>query len=141
MAKGPYYSNTENERLLKLWEDNKDKTFAEVAEMAIFYGICEGRSPRAVAQQLSKLVNPPEEGPQAELVEMDITSLILEKENKELRNELSSLLETILGTATLYNGYALHLDYREILKWLFANEPEKTAARIETLRLEEVTNA
>lgn len=137
MARGPYYSDLENERLLKLWRDNEDKSFTDVAALAVFYGICDGRSERAVSQQISRLVNPPVEETEVGQIEFDMTSLILEKENKTLRDELNSLLDVILNTATLYNGYALHIDYREILKWLFKNEPERTAARIEALKVEE----
>lgn len=137
---GTYYSEIENERLLALYNINKDKPYSEIADMAVYFGICPGRSARGVAQQISKLVNPPIT--EIDDQEYDMEVLILRKENNELKEKLSSLLEeTILGTATLYNGYALHIEYKEILKWLFKHEPEKTAARIEALKLEIGGNA
>lgn len=64
MARGKYYTQEEDERLLKLYNDlkgyNKKITFKDVAEKAIEYGIVsKHRNANAVAQHLKNLLDPP----------------------------------------------------------------------------------
>lgn len=143
MARGPYYTKEEDERLLSLWGDLKEQepTFKEVAVKSVKYGICD-RNPEAIAQHLSALVAPKVEAPKEEAfqMEVDIEKAALKQKVSELETKYSGLLHALIGCAELYKGNlydGLRYNYAEITNWLMSNEATKFGARLEELQLEE----
>lgn len=146
MSRGPFYSDTEIERLLLLYRNNEDKSLEEIADMAIKLGICENRSINAIAQRISKetrqkvaQIEDDNEQLSFEIIEADIYKSKYEK----VAAELDSLLSVLIDEATLYAGAYfnnLKYNYPEITRWLRKNRPERLSARLEELEME-VTNA
>ena len=142
MARGPYYTKEEDERLLSLWEDLKeqDPTFKEVAVRSVKYGICD-RNPDAVAQHLSVLLTPKPEEPKEEEFQMEQMVVDFEKaEYKQYKDKYIELVDVLIKLSTLFKGKfydGLKYNYAEITNWLISNEPAKFAARLEELQFEE----
>ena len=60
---------------------------------------------------------------------------------KLLKNEgkYNGIIRAVIGKATLYEGVSrnsLKLNFAEIMRWVWVNEPELANARIEELELE-----
>lgn len=141
MARNVFYKKEDDAKLMALWNDNKDgKKFTELAEMAQRYGICPERDRRALAQHISLLVNPKKKEDLPEEMDPDLGAAIHMAEIADDRYR--GLLDAIVDSAALYKGKlhnSLALDFRAILRWLWNNEPERIAARIEALELAEGT--
>lgn len=143
MARGPYYTKEEDERLLALWNDLKDQspTLKEVAVKAVAYGICD-RNPDAVAQHLAVLLAPkveePDDADEAQL-EIDVEKASISKRASELETKYNGLLHAVVDCASLYEGSlydGLKYNYKEITRWLTDNEPEKFGAKLEELQMQ-----
>lgn len=137
MVSVAYYTEDDNRKLLNVYEDNKKKKFIEIAEIAQRYGICPERGLQALAQHLSKLVDPLEadvdDEPEPEIA-------ILKKALSIAEGKYNGILRAVIGKATLYEGVSrnsLKLNFAEIMRWVWANEPELANAKIEELELEE----
>lgn len=142
MARAVYYTEDDDRKLLNVYEDNKKKKFIEVAKIAQRYGICKERGEQALAQHLSKLVNPPkadaEEEPEIAM-QPEPEIAMLKKALSIAEGKYNGILHAVIGKATLYEGVSrnsLKLNFAEIMRWVWVNEPELANARIEELELE-----
>ena len=134
MARKPYYTNEENDALVALFNDNPNKRYVDLADLALKYRmIAPWRGRDAVAQHISALINVPFTDDKDD--DADITTLILEKKNTELSEKYESLLDAVIGKCELYEEtVALKFDYQAIRRWIYHHEPERVSARIEELK-------
>lgn len=137
MARGPYYTPEEDRALLALYEDNKGKQYIMIAKLAQKYGLCTNRTPEALAQHLSALINPPEEKDE-EPDANDLTTLIYENKYKEVKQKYEELMGAIFNNATLApNGEdGIYLNLPKLLRHLYIHEPERVNATIEALKIQ-----
>ena len=139
MARGPYYTANENNRLLRLVADNPDKTFVEIAQMAIDYEMFPGRNARGLAAQLSRLTRQSEKEEEDHEGQLSFDTLEIDSLRRDLeiaRSHLEELLSALIDKAELYKGAyfnSLKYDYPAVTKWLRRNYPERIAARLEEL--------
>lgn len=133
MSRGAFYTEEENNALMELLKDNESEKYTDIAAKAIRYKICPGRTSRGLAQQLAKLTKKDEAENETDV---DPEIAIAKKEYDELDRKYKSFINTVIGTATLFEGPIrdnLKLNYKAILEWIWTNEPKKANARIEEL--------
>lgn len=133
MSRGAFYTEEENNALMELLKDNEGEKYTDVADKAIRYNLCPGRTPRGLAQQIAKLTKKDEAENETDV---DPEIAIAKKEYDELDRKYKSFINTVIGTATLFEGPIrdnLKLNYKAILEWIWTNEPKKANARIEEL--------
>lgn len=139
MARGPYYTANENARLLRLFMDNPDKTYVEIAQMATDYEMFPNRTARGLAAQLSRLTRQPEAEEEDHDGQLSFDTLEIDSLRRDLeiaRNQLEELLCILIDRSALYKGEyfnSLKYDYPAITKWLRGNYPERISARLEEL--------
>lgn len=136
MSRGPFYSNEEDQALFALYEDNQKMKKRDLAKKAQRYGICVERNVDALAQHISILVSPPSEDDSSSNDDVDITTFIFEKKYKDLKSKYESLMQTIIDKATLFENGGICFDYKAIWRWIYLNEPERIALRLESLQIE-----
>ena len=146
MSRGPRYSKEDDAKLMAVYLDHPDEKYIDTAKRCQSYGICVDRNTRALADHISKLVNQEDEDePETPQTKEDIESerainilMInsLEASRDEWKSKYEDLLHVVLDTATLSDYHTLYLDFKEITRWLFKREPDKTGARLETLQME-----
>ncbi len=143
MARGPYYTTDENTRLLALAADHTDKTFVEIAQMAVSYGMFPGRTVKGLAAQLPRLMRQPEkeEDDHVGQISFDVLEIDALRRNLEtVKTQLDELLSILIDKAELYEGEyfnSLKYNYAAVTKWLRRNYPERIAARLEELEDEQ----
>lgn len=138
MSRGIFYTADENEKLMAVYEDNKNEQLIEIARKAQKYGICTERDERALSQHISKLLEPNAESEDGD--EVDPKAAFWESVAHHFEDKYFSLRQTILWEGRLYKGShhnSLTLNYRAILKWFWENDPEAITAAIETLEFAE----
>lgn len=143
MARGPYYTTDENTRLLALAADHTDKTFVEIAQMAVSYGMFPDRTTKGLAAQLSRLMRQPEKEDDDHVgqISFDVLEIDALRRNLEtVKTQLDELLSILIDKAELYEGEyfnSLKYSYAAVTKWLRRNYPERIAARLEELEDEQ----
>lgn len=146
MSRGPRYSKEDDAKLMAVYLDHPDEKIIDIAKKAQSYGICSERNTEALRDHISKIVNQEEDDePDAPQTREDIESeraintlMInsLEASRDEWKSKYEELLHVVLDTATLSDYHTLYLDFKEITRWLFKKEPDKTGARLEALHME-----
>lgn len=133
MARGPYYTARENAILISLIKDFPKANSNELADMAIKYGSFPNRTTAAITQQIRRLKEPASaENDNPEQVEFDFNY----RRYEAIESKYEALISTILDKATLYakgGYYGLSFDIPEIRDWLYVNESDRVAARLDSL--------
>lgn len=139
MARGAYYTETEDARLKALCEDNEGEKYIDLAFRAQKYGICANRNLDALAQHISQLLNSNQkEGFSGDDDNEDSEKMILKKELKELKRKYEAVCKAVIDSCVLYkeNKNALKLDLHAIRNWMSNAEPERVNAKRESLQME-----
>lgn len=122
---GSMWTEQEINKLKNLIDDNQGKKQNTIADIAIKYDMFPKRTKGALTTMICKLLKPE---PQDD--EVDIFEAIQNAQYEELERKYLDLIRTILGTATNFpSGKGMKLDYNAIMRWMYKNEPDRTAKR------------
>ena len=147
MARGPYYKPEEKRRLKRfIIEFDGMKTFPEIAEFAQSVGVCDDRDRDALSKYLARLARQMKEEEciaeedcgDEEKEPVDEDALIineLETLLEEHKKRYEGIMHAILDNATLFEEYgSLRLQYRDIIHWMYENEPARVRGKVESLK-------
>lgn len=136
MARNYYYSKEEDERLLRLMDDNPDKTNKELGDMAVAYGMLDcKRTASAVAMRIGRLMREQQGKDDDEEEQIDFDKQIMLNRIESFQAERDGLLDVLIGEATLQgDGRTLYLNLREINKYLRKKYPAEYEIRVEELK-------
>ena len=141
MARGKFYTEEEDKRIMAVCDDNPGMPNADLAEKVKKYGICANRDVNALARHIARILQPKTEDEIITEEDMqkdtDVQLLIVEKERDELKRKYEAVCSAVIGSAELFdnNNNALKLNFRSIIAWMYKEEPERANARIEELQL------
>lgn len=139
MARGKYYTDEENAKLIALIEDNPDAKFVEISDKAQRYGICSNRNRDALAGHISELykaIHDETEEDDIEYNEEFALVLVYEAKYKEYREKYEKVCDAVIGKATLFenNPNTLKLNFPAIRDWMYTCESQRVLAQIESLQ-------
>lgn len=146
MSRGRFYTEEEEKRLVKLMEVFPDMNYTELAEFSLEVGSIKDRSVSGVAQHI-RFLKEPKENPNEQL-ELSMSEYseetemlnTIRNERDEYKGKYESLLDAIIGKASLYDNipgtHALKLDWRSIFTWLLRYEAKRYYSKIEELEME-----
>ena len=133
MSRGAFYTESEDKRLLAVFNDNPGEKLSAIAERAQKYGICTERDTRALAQHIGRITSPETEEP---VDDVDPKAAFWEAVAHHFEDMYLGITKAVLWEARLYKGQhhnSLTLDYKKILKWYWENDPESINAAIEAM--------
>lgn len=146
MSRGNFYTSEEDNALLALYEDSSDtekhkKKYLDIVKRGQRYGICKERNADAVAQHLSRLLNPDKDN-DADTENDDLDTIFWRNSSnyfeKRFIESQEEWLEATLGSATSINEFGyIQWDFKAITRYVRNKYPEKYAERAEMLTNEQ----
>lgn len=152
MGRGAIYTEDEEKALLALYEDSsetekKKKKYLDIVKRGQRYGICSDRTPNAVVQHLSKLIEQTKDDSSDDKSNTDFKeeANYWELEANRWRNRSlyyeklnNDWLEVIFGKATGINEYDfIQWDFRAITRYARNEYPEKYSEVVEYFKMNE----
>jgi hypothetical protein len=143
MSKGIFYTDEEDKALLAVYEDasetdKKKKKYLDIVKKAQRYGICPGRTPDALSQHLSKLVNPVKEeetNDSAEASNWELETNHWKQKALSLEERNNEWLDVIFNSAWDVNDFGyLQWNYKEITRFTREKYPEKYSEAVERIK-------
>ena len=136
MSRGAFYTTEEDNALIALIKDNPKAKNIDIAKKAQTYNLCSDRNTDALAQHISVLKTPKKAEDEEAVI--DITELIWKKRYEDLLRKYEGIMEATIGQAEIWPATgALKLKFSPIAQWIYINEPERLAKRLEELLAEE----
>ena len=94
------------------------------------YGICPNRDTDALAQHISKLLNPEPEDKEKDVKADDVIGDILQIELSELNSKYEEIIHILIDECTEVKYGYLQFNYRRITEWLKKREGRRYRERL-----------